>query len=1409
MATGPEYTQEQLNYFRICFITTDVITEGLRTIFKQEWDSRYKATLGEWKDKPQNGQDFKNRESPPTRRRNAKLLTTMVNGNTAEWDCTMLFYGILYSDCIGRSLTPLIRSSVDDLRNFRNQDFAHLPQGNLKKLEFQNAVGKVLVAFQALSLSDVKIKEVTNQTSFPTSELTKVLQQVNDLKDELKEKERELKEKADNLEETEKRRKVLEEQLQRESSSFRVLPPKPSHHVARRDREVLEIDQKLKRLKEANENCLSYLYISGNPGSGKSQLAALAAEKWFDQETSDASTKTFVMTLDAQNLDSLLESYYSFARHLRCPEDALSDIMKDKDMDSKKKIANIKSLISTKVELYSSWLLIADNVVRLNEISHHLPQTGNSSWCKGQVLITCQDTAAIPSETCFINHISVSEGMMLSDALTLLANLSGIADNDAGKEVAQALDYQPLALASAATFVRLVREKISCFFGWKEYLQKLSDGQRAKTEAFLVESNPSYPKSMTKAISLTVNSVMSTDKVLNHAFNFISLCAQQPLNLELLINYVVNKEKENDGSAGRKLADADIISLRIQESSLILIEKDESSVFVRVHQVVRDAIEKKIAENYLEIVHFEVLHGVITSFYQYTVDNGLTGHEESVTKGSHLVPHLKCLITEIKEHISEVKEGHKMRVKYFPRYFLTLGEICRFHCEFNIAKTFGIVALNIIHCDDVFEGDSTQGNDESRDMGQAEEYYERHLGICRKNPGSQSLDVSTCLKFLGTVLHKQTDLEQAKKHFQLAVAIFQERLGSQHVNVASTFNSLGYVLRDQGELGQAKEYHERALAIFQERLGSENVDVARTFLSLGNVLHHKGELGEAKEYYERALAIFQERLGSEHVNVGKTFNSLSNVLRDQRELGEAKECNERALAVFQERLGSQNVNVARTFNSLGDVLRDQGELGQAKECHERALAIYQKRLGSEHANVACTLTSLGQVLQQQGELGEAKEYYERALAIFQERLGSEHVDVARTFNSLGQVLQQQGELGEAKEYHERALAIYQERLGSQHVDVARTFNSLGDVLRDQGELGQAKEYHERALAIYQKRLGSEHANVACTLTSLGNVLHHQGELDQAKEYHERALAIFQERLGSEHVDVARTFHSLGNVLHHQGELGEAKEYYERALAIFQERLGSEHVNVGKTFNSLSNVLRDQRELGEAKECNERALAIFQERLGSHHFNVARTFNSLGDVLRDQGELGQAKECHERALAIYQKRLGSVHANVACTLTSLGQVLQQQGELGEAKEYYERALAIFQERLGSEHVDVARTFNSLGHVLQQQGELGEAKEYHERALAIYQERLGSQHVNVARTFKSLGDVLRDQGELGQAKEHFDRAMSLYLNCFGPEHSNVVMVQRCLSQLRRQMRKHRIQFPRSDAKDPSHDSSKLIA
>ncbi|CAH3110528.1 unnamed protein product [Pocillopora meandrina] len=399
----------------------------------------------------------------------------MTRGNRAEWDCTMLFYAILFSDCI-HSLNPVVWSNVDKLRLFRNEEFAHIARGHLSDVEFQNAISKVENAFLALGLSTVKIQDVKTQTCFPTEQLIHVLKKVDDLKQKGQEKEKEVQEKDKNLQEKEgaiqeknkrvhetakelrekeEERKTLEEQLNSNVSSFCILPPKPSHDVTNRDADVCEIIQKLKELKKSAG--LSYLFISGNPGSGKSQMASLVAKRCFDAVKESTSTASFVMTLNAENSKTLLESYATFARHLKCPEYAVTNTFTSTDLSTDEKIRSLKTLISTKIELYSSWLIIVDNVTSMSHVDGNLPDSGNGQWAKGQLLITTQDTASIPPSGLFIQHIPVSKGMEPHEAGCLLEMLSGFNDPKMEKEVARVLDYQPLALASAATYVREVR----------------------------------------------------------------------------------------------------------------------------------------------------------------------------------------------------------------------------------------------------------------------------------------------------------------------------------------------------------------------------------------------------------------------------------------------------------------------------------------------------------------------------------------------------------------------------------------------------------------------------------------------------------------------------------------------------------------------------------------------------------------------------------------------------------------------------------------------------------------------------------------------------------------------------------------------------------------------------------------
>ena len=434
-------------------------------------------------------------------------------------------------------------------------------QSSGQNLEFQNAISKVENAFLALRLSTVKIQDVKTQTCFPTEQLIHVLKKGDDLKQKVQEKEKEVQEKDKNLQEKEgaiqekdkrvyetakelrekeEERKTLEEQLNSNVSSFCILPPKPSHDVTNRDADVCEIIQKLKELKKSAG--LSCLFISGNPGSSKSQIASLVAKSCFDAVKESTSTASFVMTLNAENSKTLLESYATFARHLKCPEYAVTNTFTSKDLSTDEKIRSLKTLISTKIELYSSWLLIVDNVTSMSHLDGNLPDSGNGQCAKGQLLITTQDTASIPPSGLFIQHIPVSKGMEPHEAGCLLEMLSGFNDPKMEKEVARVLDYQPLALASAATYVREVRNnKLTPNFSLDDFLKKLDKGKRRTTEAILSGCNPSYKKSMTATTTLAVKKTIATDKVLEHIFNFLSVCAPHPLSLEIVVNYLKQK----------------------------------------------------------------------------------------------------------------------------------------------------------------------------------------------------------------------------------------------------------------------------------------------------------------------------------------------------------------------------------------------------------------------------------------------------------------------------------------------------------------------------------------------------------------------------------------------------------------------------------------------------------------------------------------------------------------------------------------------------------------------------------------------------------------------------------------------------------------------------------------------------
>ena len=1085
------YTEEELNYFRICHIATNMLPKALRFLFKQEWDNRYKATLGEWKDSPQNGQDFKNGESPGNQRKNARLLATMVNGDRAQWDCTMLFYAILYSDSItGHGLSPLIKINVDDLRKFRNEDYAHMTEGQFSNADFKITVAKVETAFRALGLSAVEIQTVSKQTTFPTDELQNVKTSNQKLTQDLQAKEAELQEKdskfqeekdkfegkkaelQDMLKTTEEQRKVFEEQLQRKVEPFCVLPPRPPHLIASRDYHVDKVTQKLLNLRKANGNTLSYCYISGNPGSGKSQLARLAAEKYYKEASKDTTAPSFVMTFNAENPEALLTSYQSLARKMQCPECTINITENSKDLNNERKIAIIKDLIAAKIHLYSSWLLVIDNVTNLSWIGQFLPEWGNEHWSKGQLLITTQDCSCIPSDSSFTSHISISKGMEPADAICLLTELSGITDNDMGENVAHALDYQPLALASAGVYVRKVRNT-NPDFGWKGYLEKLEKGKRELTEKELVNVNLIYPNSMTIATRVAVEAVMDSDKIMKHAFTFFAFCATEPLRLDVLTTYVVNADEE---------LDEEDIGIQIQGSSLLLIGKEDDSVNIRLHKVVHDIVKHLVKDQMEANENARVACVAMKSYSQYIHEAipEIPRGEDSVCGSRHIVPHLKTLAVGITNIISTEEKFALIKDTILNMYkslynFEMLGEVCCLHSEYVSAMKYLSVALKLIEDNTIRTGpDHGQFKQVARlyhnmgllhrrlcDYQQAKRYYERALSIRLNKLGPDHADVAHTYHIMGTLHRHLGDYRQAKEYYLRALSIRLNKFRPDHVAVAHTCHHMGTLHRDLGDHRQAKEYYLRALSIRLNKLGPDHVVVAYTYQHMGTLHRYLCDHQQAKEYYERALSIQLNKLGPDHVDVGRTYHSMGILHRDLGDYQQAKEYYERAMSIQLNKLGPDHVDVARTYHSMGILHGDLGDHQQAKEYYERALSIQLNKLGPDHVDVAGTYHNIGILHHHWNDFQQAKEYYERALSIRLNKLGPEHIDVAQTYQNMGTLHRHLGDFQQAKEYYEHAVSIKRNKLGPDHVDVTELFRLLADVQRVLDSQQQAPDHHDR------------------------------------------------------------------------------------------------------------------------------------------------------------------------------------------------------------------------------------------------------------------------------------------------------------------------------------------------------------
>lgn len=576
-----EYTPEDLNYIRICYIAFRLILQGLRTIFKQEWDFLYKTSYGKWEDTPKNGRDFYALESLTSRRRFAPFLATIQNGDTAQWDSSCLVHAILFSDCIGNTLSPVVKKGVDDLRAVRNR-IAHLTETSLSDVEFQYYEDRVLHAFTSLGLPISDVEGVRNQISFRTPELKTLENLVDDVTDKLKVQVA--------ISSIKEEHKAFSQDVYSIVEPFCSLTFKPLHQIIERSSDVRRIVKKMEEIEIGSNGVVSTIYLSGTPGCGKSQLARQIGQEFFSSRSHDG--PAFVGTINAETLQTVGDSYILLAKQLGIAEDTVTVLAIAMAERPKETVNHLKELILPAVRKFSTWLIIADNVVDLTMVHNYLPQTASEEWGRGQVLITIQDSSSIPTSARHTYHESLSKGMLQDDAMELLKKVSQISEQDShAEDVTRALDYQPLALTAAALYAQAVFSRGSPKYNWSEYFKLIVQGESRPLIRMITDE---FPRAMVTSIKVAIDKVMETDEILRQTFTLFSLCSSDSLPIQAALNFVKDRTIESEEK----------IKERFLESSsfLCISEEDGAPEYLRLHSSVLQVLK---TEDIFELEHKE------------------------------------------------------------------------------------------------------------------------------------------------------------------------------------------------------------------------------------------------------------------------------------------------------------------------------------------------------------------------------------------------------------------------------------------------------------------------------------------------------------------------------------------------------------------------------------------------------------------------------------------------------------------------------------------------------------------------------------------------------------------------------------------------------------------------------------
>lgn len=331
-----------------------------------------------------------------------------------------------------------------------------------------------------------------------------------------------------------------------------------------------------------------------------------------------------------------------------------------------------------------------------------------------------------------------------------------------------------------------------------------------------------------------------------------------------------------------------------------------------------------------------------------------------------------------------------------------------------------------------------------------------------------------------TIGDYDSGLELIERAVGLAEMANDERL------LGESYNHWGKLLYLRGEYAIAHDYLQQALVMAQKY--QDNIAQADCLNNLGLVAHYQADFDVALYFFQEALELWRKM--GDQVSLGGGLRNIGRVYYDTGQYMAAQDAYERSL-VLHRTIGDRAAE-ALTRHYLGQIQRTLGNYDRSRYLFEEALAFYQS-INDLHRE-ARTLYHLGFLYGRLKEFDTALRHLEHGLEIIRE-LNDPWV-LTKALRYYGWTLAEQGRLDEAKRQITDALKI--ERDTQQKIAMMEDTALLGYIALQNRDLTLADACTRHVLNFIERQgmQGIEHP--AMVYLTCYKILQANQKLDKAQ-----------------------------------------------------------------------------------------------------------------------------------------------------------------------------------------------------------------------------------------------------------------------------------------------------------------------